>query len=659
MLSYFIRLLFAFSVACSVPAWCGKQWIFEPNVGQTATEVRFLGRAGGSTAYATPSEVVLSLQGGQDVLRLRFAGAESRPVLEGADPLPGKTNYLTGAVRRTGIPQFGRVRYRGLYRGIDLVLYGGEEGLEYDFEVAPGTDPQAIALKFEGAEKLTRDGSGDLLIAMEGGEVRQRRPRVYQESGGDRTQVSCDYVLEDSGEVRLKLGPYDPGANLVIDPVLAFSLQLGHSGDFGHGLTFDSAGNVYVVGTAESTDFPTTPGAYSRIRKGGQDCSIGVYLVRFCTDIFVAKFNRQGDLLYSTYIGGTQPDSGIGIAVDAAGNAYVTGSTVSSDFPVTQGALQTGFRGGYCTYDPMPGPPISFACADAFVLRLNPSGSALVYATYLAGGGTDYGKSIAVDGAGSATVVGNTDSADFPLLPQGSSSAGAFITKLNSTGAALVYSTILRGATAAATAVDSVGSLYIAAVTRSADFPYTPGAFLGPSRGGRAFTDDLVVAKLSDRAELLYAARIGSVRSGVPLGIAVDGQGSAYVTGTTESDDFPVTASPPDFRSFQGWDIFLSKLNPQGASLTYSLRIGGRAQEYGGAVGLDGEGNAYVVGQSDSTDFPVTPGAIQPCGRARAAKARPCFSKSIPPEQFFDTPPTSIRTTLHLRWRWTPTAIHG
>ena len=240
MLSSLIRLLFGFFVALSVPSWCGTPWIFEPNMGQTATPVRFLGRAGGSTAYATPSEVVLSLRGGQDVLRLRFPGAQSSPAIEGAEPLPGKTNYLKGAARRTGIPQFGRVRYRGLYPAIDLVLYGGEEGLEYDFEVAPGADPRAIALKFEGAEKLTLDSRGDLLIAMEGGEVRQRRPRVYQESGGDRTQVSCDYVLKDSGEVRLRLGPYDARAALVIDPVLAFSSQLGDSGDTGSGLTFDS-----------------------------------------------------------------------------------------------------------------------------------------------------------------------------------------------------------------------------------------------------------------------------------------------------------------------------------------------------------------------------------------------------------------------------------
>ena len=615
MPSSLIRLLFAFSVVWSVPSWCGARWIFESNVGQTATPVRFLGRAGSSAAYVTPSEVVLTPWGGQDVLRLRFHGAGSRPAVEGADPLPGHTNYLTGAGNHTGIPQFGRVRYRELYPGIDLVLYGGDEGLEYDFEVSPGADPRAISLRVQGAKQLALDGRGDLLIAMEGGEVRQRRPRVHQESGGIRTEISCDYVLKDFGEVRLKLGAYDPKENLVIDPVLAFSSQLGRAGDIGNGLASDSEGNVYVVGSALSTDFPTTPGAYSRTRKG-EYCSFDVSLVYLCTDVFVAKFNRQGDLLYSTYVGGTQVDYGRGIAVDAAGNAYVTGSTKSSDFPVTTGAFQTTFRGGNCRYDPMPGPPISYPCDDAFVLKLNPSGSGLVYATYLGGGGSDYGRAVTVDGAGNATAVGITYPADFPASPSPPPSAdpdGAFITKLDASGRALVFSRFFRASDASAVAADPVGDLYVTGTATSADFPYTPGAFLGPSSGSGASVYDAFAVKLSAGGDVLYAARIGSVRSFALPTIAVDSQGRAHITGVTQSDSFPVTESPPGTRTFPGPDLFLTKLDPQGATLVYSLRIGGRGNDYGIGVALDGADNAYVIGQTDSREFPVTVGAIQPC----------------------------------------------
>ena len=387
--------------------------------------------------FLTPTESVLSLQkpapaagdgaAAPDsvVLSSTFVGANPQPQVVGLDRLAGTSNYFIGSDPsqwHTNIANYGQVEYQNLYPGVDLVFYGNQRQLEYDYVVAPGTDPSVIKLAFDGAESMTIDGQGDLVLHTSAGDVMEDAPVVYQESGGIRQPVSGQFVVEGDGQVGFALGAYDHTQPLVIDPVLSYSTYLGGTGlDQSYGIAVDAAGNAYVTGTTDSADFPTTTGAFQTTSGGGYDA-------------FVTKLNPTGTaLVYSTYLGGTSVDFGEHIAVDRAGNAYVTGYTTSTNFPTTVGAFQTTSGGGY----------------DAFVTKLNPTGT-VVYSTYLGGSGDEIGWGIAVDTAGYAYVTGQTDSTDFPTTTgafQTTSGGGydAFVTKLNPTGTALVYSTYLGG----------------------------------------------------------------------------------------------------------------------------------------------------------------------------------------------------------------------
>jgi hypothetical protein len=315
---------------------------FEVNRGQTAAEVDFLSRGSGYTMFLTPTEAVLSLQksgittgGAPQVtdsveLSSTFVGANPQPQVVGLDQLEGTSNYLIGndpSQWQTNIANYGRVEYHNLYSGVDLVFYGNQQQLEYDYVVAPGADPGVIKLAISGAESMTLDDQGDLVLHTSGGDVLEHAPVVYQDSGGIRQPVSGQFVLEGDGQVGFAVGAYDHSQPLVIDPVLSYSTYLGGTtgGGVGYGIAVDAAGDAYVTGWT-STDFPTTPGAY-QTTYGGAD------------DAFVTKLNPTGTaLVYSTYLGGTGDEQGFGIAVDAGGNAYVTGYTSSADFPTTPGA---------------------------------------------------------------------------------------------------------------------------------------------------------------------------------------------------------------------------------------------------------------------------------------------------------------------------------
>ena len=437
---------------------------FEPNRGQSGEVAKFLARGPGYALFLTHTELVLSLRRGGPaetteppdpnfvgppetpnqpaVLRLGFVGANPKPVIEGLEPLGGHSNYFLGndpAKWRTGIPHYGRVRVKELYPGIDLVLYGNPQQLEYDFVVAPGADPGQIRLSLSGAEAVRLDAAGDLVLDLPGGTLTQRAPTVYQDHDGERRLVEGGYRLlspseEQSGAVpELAFAPntpaligfqvaaYDPDAALVIDPELVYSTYLGGSDDdHGYDIAVDAAGNAYVTGATWSSDFPTANALYPSY--GGGDW-----------DAFVAKLNADGTaLVYSTYLGGSGTDHGYGIAVDGAGNAYVTGDTGSLDFP-TANALYPNIGG----------------TADAFVTKLNADGTALVYSTFLGGGGVENGYGIAVDAAGNALVTGRTGSPDFPianaLYPAQVGGFDAFVAKLDANGTALVYSTYLGG----------------------------------------------------------------------------------------------------------------------------------------------------------------------------------------------------------------------
>jgi hypothetical protein len=594
---------------------------FEANRGQTHEDVRFLSRGPGYSVYLTASEAVLVLaaargdgkrdrrwkkaeRGAQEgaapvVLRMALVDAHPKPHVTGIGELPGKANYFIGrdpAKWRTNIPTYEKVYYREVYPGIDLVYYGDQRRLRYDFVVRAGADPERIALAFQGADRLEIDAQGDLVLHVAGGAIRYQKPVIYQETDGLRQEIRGGYVLTGSNRVRFQVAAYDRKRPLVIDPALVYSTYLGGSGyDYGEAIAVDAAGHAYVTGDAESDDFPTTAGAVQPTRRG-------------IADAFVAKLDPTGSaLVYSTYLGGSGDDEGCGIAVDAAGHAYVTGFTGSDDFPTTARAVQ----------------PTHGGIADAFVAKLDPTGSALVYSTYLGGSGWNDGHGIAVDAAGHAYVTGFTGSDDFPttagaVQPTRRGTGDAFVAKLDPTGSALVYSTYLGGSEESpfffedvgrGIAVDAAGHAYVTGLTGSDDFPTTAGA-VQPTRRG---TGDAFVAKLNPTGSaLVYSTYLGGSGWNDGYGIAVDAAGHAYVTGPTESPNFPTTAGAVQPTHRGSGDAFVAKLNPTGSALVYSTYLGGSGYDDGEAIAVDAAGHAYVTGPTESRDFPTTPGAVQP-----------------------------------------------
>ena len=579
---------------------------FEANQGQTDSRVNFLSRGSGYTLFLSPTEAVLALRkpsapevgkvenngdAEEAVLRMKLVGANPSPRVSGLEELPSRSNYFIGNDPknwRTNVPHYAKVQYKDVYPGVDLVYYGNQRQLEYDLVVAPGTDPGAIQLAFEGEENLEIDAQGDLVLDSAGGQVRLHKPLVYQQVEGVRREISGSYVLTGVRQVGFRVGAYDAGKPLVIDPVLSYSTYLGGIG-VGFAIAVDASGNAYVTGFTGSTDFPTASPIQPTFGGGG--------------DAFVMKLNAAGnDLVYSTYLGGSGTDTGNGIAVDSSGNAYVTGRTDSTDFP-TASPIQPAHGGGT-------------PFRDAFVTKLNAAGSALVYSTYLGGSGREEGNEIGVDAAGNAYVTGFTFSTDFPtaspIQPALGSSfeVDAFVTKLNATGSALVYSTYLGGSRSENgndIAVDASGNAYVTGFTRSTDFPT-----VSPIQAANAGGLDVFVTKLNAAGNaLVYSTYLGGSGNefgqlgDVGAGIAVDASGNAYVTGVTDSLDFP-TASPiqPTFGG-GGDDVFAAKLNAAGNALVYSTYLGGSGRDSGFDMAVDASGNAYVTGNTASIDFPT------------------------------------------------------
>jgi len=596
---------------------------FESNRGQTHKDVRFLSRGPGYSLYLTASEAVLVLgkpdrdtkrdphstqaspdakaQGESVALRMSLVGAARKPLMSGLEEQPGKTNYFIGkdpAKWRTDVPTYAKVHYRGVYPGIDLVYYGNQRQLEYDFVVAPGADPKKIVLGFKGTDELEIDAQGDLVLHTPGGNIRQHKPVIYQEIDGVRREIDGRYVIKSGKRVGFRLAAYDTTRPLVIDPVvIAYSSYLGGGwSDGASGIAMDADGNAYVTGGTTSPDFPTTAGAFRSAFPGGFD-----------PYVFVTKLNPSGTaLVYSTYLGsGSGYNFGRGIAVDAAGNAYVTGETRSSDFPTTPGAFQSAKAGPR---------------ENAFVTKLDPTGSALVYSTYLGGSTYDTGTGIAVDADGNAYVTGNAGSANFPTTlgafqPILGGSLDAFVTKLNPAGSALVYSTYLGGSgqeNNGGIAVDAIGNAYVTGATQSANFPTTAGAFQTTFGGGGPF-----VTKLDPTGSaLVYSTYLGN--SAGASAIAVDANGNAYVTGGTYSTNFPTTAGAfqttyaGGYTGYSTGDAFVTKLDPTGSALVYSTYLGGSdGADSGNGIAVDADGNAHVTGTTNSTNFPTTPDAFQ------------------------------------------------
>ena len=630
---------------------------FEANRGQANSQVKFLSRGSGYSLFLLATEAVLALRSADrrtvndeseprrsafslrpssfSALRMRLVGAGPAPRIEGLGELPGKSNYFTGRHPeqwRTQVPAYARVKYQAVYPGVDVVYYGHQRQLEYDFIVAPGADPGAIRLAFTGANKITVDAEGNLVLRTGAGQVRIHRPKVYQEAGGKRREISGSYVRTGRHAFGFRVGDYDVTRPLVIDPILSWSTYLGGNGeDIGRGIAVDASGNAYVTGSTTSTDFPTR-NPLQPVYRGGGD---------FLGDVFVTKVNAAGTaLLYSTYLGGAGEDNGLSIAVDASGNAYVTGDTSSPDFP-TRNPLQSSLNGR----------------EDAFIAKLNPDGSALVYSTWLGGRFNESGYKIVVDASGGAYVAGYTTSPDFPTVnPVQSTFSGfqnGFVARLNPAGTALVYSTFLGGggdesAVAHGIALDAAGNMYVTGLTNSTSFPTR-----NPVQATYGGNQDAYVTKLNPSGSaIIYSTYLGGNGEDIGRGIAVDAAGNAYVTGLAASPDFPLVnplqrtpgggfaakLNPVGSLIYStyingigrrvavdavgnAWvtgldysgvnqDAFVRKLNAEGSALVYSTLWGGSRDESGLDIAVDGLGNAWVTGFTRSSDFP-TVGALQ------------------------------------------------
>lgn len=607
---------------------------FEANEGQTDRSVQFLSRGQGYQLFLTSTEAVLALQtpmvrsgsegrvaksmeltkaaasSGQTevptqvVLRMQLVGANLQPEGRGEDVLPGKVNYFLGndpAQWWSNVPTYGKVRYSDVYPGVDVVYYGNQRQLEFDFVVAPGADPTAIRLAFDGADKLTLEAD-DLVVRFQGGTIRLHQPAVWQDLNGIKQPVVGRYDLlpiragegqERTGQVGFQVAAYDASHPLVIDPVLSYSTYLGGSSfDQPGGIAVDAAGNAYVTGQTTSSNFPVTAGVV-------QSTSGGDY------DAFVAKLNPTGTaLVYATYLGGSGLDNGAYITVDAIGNAYFTGLTKSSNFPVTAGAFQSTLGGGN----------------DTYVAKLNSTGTALAYATYLGGSCHDEGPgNIVVDATGNAYVTGTTYCSDFPTTPgvvqptNGGGDGDAFVTKLNPTGTALVYSTFLGGnglESGSGVTIDAAGDAYVTGSSYSSNFPTTPGVVQPTNAGG---TGDAFVTEVNPTGTaLIYSTYLGGTGGEVGLDIALDAAGNAYVGGYSNSTDFPTTVGVVQPTSGGGLDAFVAKLNPTGTALLYATYVGGSGDETTGGFARDAAGNTYIAGWTTSSNFPTTPGTVQP-----------------------------------------------
>lgn len=622
---------------------------FEANRGQTAHAAEFFARGAGYRIALNATEAQLLLAAPTKPkahanppakmrqphsLTLQLRNANANALAMGLDELPGKLNYLRSsdpAQWQTGVPTFARVRYAQVYPGIDVVYYGQQRRLEYDFIVAPHADPRAIRLHFSGAERMEIDATGDLIVHCADQQIRQHKPVVYQLAGDARQAVAGAYTLTKEGEVAFQLGEYDAARELVIDPVLSYSTYWGSTGrgvieeldfgDFGADIAVDGAGNVYVTGYTYGNDFPTEKPVQPR--PGGGLC--GDFA---CPDMFVLKLNAAGTaVLYSTYLGGDGDDQATGIAVDAAGNAYLTGASNSTDFPAGRAPNRN---------------------PDAVIAKLNPEGSRLLYAYALGGSGEDSGNSIAIDAAGNAYITGTTfnfdEPNDFPVaqpyqrLPGGgrcvlggeaSPCSDAFVARLNANGRTLDYSSYLGGSSfeaGSAIALDGAGHIIVTGFTAADNFPKTPNAFQARIARDSACADepdlcfDGFLTKLSaDGQALLYSTYLGGGSIDFVQGLAVDAAGNMLVSGTTLSRDFPLkNAQKTDNPLFTA---FVTKFDSNGA-LVYSTYLGGRLVENflqfalapltifgfpsgGNLLAVDAAGNAYVTGMTLSPDFPT------------------------------------------------------
>ena len=580
---------------------------FEMNSGQFDPQVKFLVRGQGQSSFLTADGLVLVLDNrglsdsARAVIRIELEDRIGGSKFEGVDRLAARTNYFYGGRRSadiTNVANFARVQQTDVYPGIDIVYYGNDRRLEYDFMVAPGVDVKKIKLRLSGHDAANGGESGDIVLTTSAGDLALKKPVAYQERGGQRVDVPAKYVLEGN-QVGFEIAAYDSGLPLVIDPIVSYSTYLGGTSvDDVPAIAVDSGGNTYIAGTTYSADFPTLNALQSTLA-GPRDA-------------FVVKLNANGSgLVYSTYLGGSRGSSyGRGIAIDSAGNAYVHGETTSASFPTTRGAYQTSFR----------------SAGARFVSKLGSNGNALVYSTFVnglalavGGNGDIFAHPIAVDAGGSVLISGvgtsgfSTTPGAFQTTLKGLSDAA--IVKLNATGTAAVFATFLGGSAdehGVATAADAPGNVYVTGYTKSSDFPLA-NAFQSARKGSQ----DAFVTKFSPGGALIYSTLLGGSGNDSGEAIAVDASGNAFVAGNTTSADFPILRAFQSTMPTAAQTIFITKLGPSGNALVYSSFYGGPGcftpgppcfsqpgHAYASGIAVDGAGNAYITGYTSFTAWP-------------------------------------------------------
>ena len=594
---------------------------FERNVGQVDWEVQYLARGPGYQLFLTGTEAVMVLnspapgaipKAPEDwrspsangdatvpkespapahVLRMRLVGANLSPSVRGDTELRGKVNYFIGnapSLWRTNISTFAKLRYREVYPGTDLVYYGNEGGLEYDFVLAPGADPNQIAMEIDGAHQIELDTKGDLIAWVAGRPVRWQKPVVYQEFDGQRIEIAGDYRLnggsltcqaDNSHQIGFELSAYDRSEPLVIDPVLVYSTYLGgvQGGEGATGVAADAEGNAFVVGYTYSPDFP--------VKNALQPTLAG------SADVFVSKLSGSGELIFSTFLGGTGDDGSPSVAVDELGNCYVAGNTASTNFPSVR-PIQTAPRGK----------------GDVFITELDQSGSAILFSTYFGGSEFDYAGAVAVDPSGYVYVAGETGSTNFPiknaLQPEHGPSRDGFVAKLSPQGSAIVYSTFYGGdgpEGITKVAADADGNAYIAGYTFSSDLP-TVNAFQPFNYGGG--WADFFFAKVNPTgSDLVFASYFGGADIELPPVVMALGQGELVVGGATTSQGL---ATPGAFQPERSncRDIIVSVFDAAtGAQRAATFLPGSGA----GGLAVDAEGNICVAGITWASGCPFSP----------------------------------------------------
>jgi hypothetical protein len=626
---------------------------FLPNAGQTNPAIRYIAQTPELRVGFAVDSAVYQIHETQ--LRVRFAGANPNVSMEGAAAMPARANFLIGndpAAWHTGVPTYQGIVYRNLYRGVDMKYVADDPRIKSEFLLAPGADPDQIHLEYSNADSVFVDANGELVVRASTVELREQAPVAYQESGGVRRPVEASFRIYPGNTVGFDLSDYNPALPLVIDPVISYSTYLGGTAQSAvTALAVDVSGNLYAAGWTEAIDFPVS-NAIQAVNRGG-------------VDAFVFKLNAAGNaLLYATYIGGRGDDRAAGIAVDSSGQIYVAGSTASADFPVVSSIRPTlgGTRDAFAvklnaignllvystflggtSYDaataiavdaagnayiagdtqstdfPLLSPVQSVfgGVTDAFVTKLTPAG-AISFSSYLGGNNVEHAGGVAVDASGNIYIAGGTLSTNFPVAaPIQAANGGsqdAFVTKLSTSPAALVYSTYLGGTggqaaspeQANAIAVDAAGAAYVAGVTNSPNFPVTAGAFQTTFNG----VQDAFVTKLNAAGSaLVYSTYLGASSFDWAGGIAIDTGLNAYVAGYTSSAGFPVVgAVQGGFNGF--YDAFVSKLNPFGNGLAFSTLYGGTGADQANAIAVDSSGNMFIGGQTSSLDLPLL-GAIQ------------------------------------------------